>query len=215
MMQAGFLKRSKRTMQNIERHFLDKLVQKALWRYMQFDPERYPNDMKFVVNSTMGMMAKEVENQQLIQMLGFVPAESPGHGIVLQALFENAVSDYKSELQDAIKAINAPPSEEEQQQQQQQQAMQFEAQKQELRKVTLENDKLEAEIEEIKADTEHTDIKADLEDDKVQIAAANAATGAEKARVTARQTDVAAERNQIEIRKINQGATNGTNRSPS
>jgi hypothetical protein len=34
---GGFIKRSKRTMQNIERNFLGPFVQKAMWRYMQFD----------------------------------------------------------------------------------------------------------------------------------------------------------------------------------
>ena len=42
MMLAGAIKRQKRTMQNVERHFLDPLVKKSLWRYMDFDPERYP-----------------------------------------------------------------------------------------------------------------------------------------------------------------------------
>lgn len=207
MMQGGFIKRSKRTMYNVERSFLDQLVKKALWRYMQFDPERYPQDMKFVVNSTMGMMAKEVENQQLIQMLGFTPAESPGHGIVLQALFENAVSDHKADLQRAIQAMNQPPSEEEQAKQQRIEEITIRTAEEELRKLTLENNKLEAEAGLIRAKTEHELVDTDLEDDRVQIAAANAATGAEKIRAQDRQTLVADRRLDVELRKIQAGQT--------
>ena len=97
-LQAGFIKRSKRTMQNLERQFLDPLIKKALWRMMQFDPGRYPADFEFTTNATMGIMAKEVENAQLINMLGFVPPDSPAHPILIQAIFDNSASANKKEL---------------------------------------------------------------------------------------------------------------------
>ena len=204
-MQAGFLKRSKRTMRNVEEHLIQPFIQKALWRYVQFDPQRYPRDYKFIPKATLGIMAKEVETQQLVQMLGFVPPESPAHGVLIQAIFQNTTSSEKAELQEAVAAMTQPPSEEEQQKQKMMEQLQMETMSQELRQLTLENDKLEAEVALIKAKTQHEIVDTDLEDERVEIAAANTAIGAEKARVTRRQTEVAADRNRIELLKIRSG----------
>ena len=205
MMNAAFIKRSKRTMKNLERQFLDPLIKKASWRYQQFNPKRYPEDTTFIVNATMGIMAKEVENQQLTQMMGYVPPESPAHAILLKAIFDNTASANKKELSDAIAAMQQPPSPEEQQQQAQMQALQMEALQLQIQEQQLNNKKLQAQIEQIMAETIHTHVKADLEDDKVDIQAANTAIGAKKAAITDRQTDVAAERNQIDLLKVRKG----------
>ena len=215
MLQSGFIKRAKRTMYNIERHFIDKLVKKSLWRYMQFDPARYPKDMKFVVNSTMGMMAKEVENQQLIQMLSFTPPDSPAHGVVLQALFENAVSSHKTDLHKAVQAMNKPPTPEEQEEARQLKELQMRLQVAEAQTAEAEAQKEAALAKKAAAEAElalsranYEDIKADLEDEKVTIQASNAAVAAEKARVTREQTNVARERNEIERIKARKDNSN-------
>lgn len=202
MMQSGFLKRSKRTMRRVEK-FLDRLVTKSLWRYMQFDKMRYPQDAKFTVNSTMGMMAREVENQQLVQMLGFVPPESPAHGLIIQALFENTNSAEKDVLKAAIQEMNKPPSEEQIQRQQQIEALQLRLATAEANKEEALAKKAEAEAQLALAKARHEIIDADLEDDRLEIAAANAATGAEKARQTARQNDIAAAKVAVENKKVN------------
>jgi hypothetical protein len=182
MMLAGALKRTKRTMQNLERQFLNPLIQKCVWRYIQFDPERYPKDYKFVVRSAMGIMAKEVENQQLVQMLGFVPPESPAHGIILKALFDNTASADKRELKAAIEALLAPPSPEQQQMQQQMQQLQMQTAAAQAAQLMAEVQKTQAEAELARAKTQLTLIQASLEDDKVEIQAAATAVGAEKVR---------------------------------
>lgn len=201
-MNSAFLKRSKRTMRRVEK-YLDLMIRRSLWRFMQFDGTRYPQDVKFVVNSTMGLMAREVENQQLVQMLGFVPDNSPAQNLIIQALFENTNSADKQTLKAAIAEMNKPPTEEEQQQQQMQQQMEMEMMKQQVREQTAKADKLEAEAMFTIERAKHTAIVADLEDDKVDIAAANAATGAEKARQTARQNDVAFAKVAVESKKVN------------
>jgi hypothetical protein len=200
-LQAGFIKRSKRTMQNIERHFLDPLVKKAVWRYMQYDDQRYPADLKFVVNATMGIMAKEVENAQLINMLGFVPQDSEAFPILVQAIFENSASANKKQLREAIAAMTQPPSEEEQQMQKQMQELQLRAMQAEVMKAEAEAQRAAAEAERALAQAHHTMVKADLEDDMIEIQAANAATAAQKARAATSQTLVAAQRNLIESKK--------------
>ena len=188
-MNSAFLKRAKRTMRRVET-YLDQLVTKSLWRYMQFDSQRYPQDAVFKVNGTMGLMAREVENQQLVQMLGFVDQSSPAHNLIVSALFDNTNSTEKATLKQAIQAMNQPPSEEEQQLQQQQQALQ-------MRMLTAEVEKTEAEVRKIRADEElakakafHEMVDADLEDDRLEIQAVNATTGAEKVRQTSRQNDI-------------------------
>jgi hypothetical protein len=98
--------------------------------------------------------------------------------------------------------MNAPPTEEEKAQQAQLQQMQMQAQQEELRKLTLENNKLEAETALLTAKTEHEVVKTDLEDDLVEIQAANAATGAEKARMANNQNTIAAAKLQLESRKL-------------
>lgn len=207
MMQASFIKRSKRTMQNLERQFLDPLIKKAVWRYVQFAPERYPAEVNFQVNATMGIMAKEVENQQLTQMMGYVPPESPAHAILIRAIFENTASANKKELYEALSQLNQPPTPQEQQMADMQQQMQMQGAQLELANKELENAKLEAEINEIQAKTEHTLVKSDLEDDKVEIAAANTAIGAEKARQQRNMTDVARDKVVVEATKVKKGST--------
>jgi hypothetical protein len=205
MQQAGFLKRSKRTMRRVEK-YLDTLVTKSLWRYMQFDKPRYPQDMKFKVSGTIGIMAREVENQQLVQMLGFVPPESPAHGLIIQALFENTNSADKDTLKKAVEAMNQPPSEEEQQMQQKQQQLQMQMQELEVAEMAAKVAKLEAEAKLAEAKSVHEMIDADLEDDRLEISAANAATGAEKARQAALQ-------NQINLKKVQLDAAKASRES--
>jgi hypothetical protein len=177
MLQASFLKRAKRTMKNIENQYMNVLITRMLWRYMQFDPGRYPKDFKFKIRAAMGIMAREVENAQLVSMLGYTPPESPAHSIILKALFENTASADKKELKEAIAAIMQPPSPEQQQMQQQMQQLA-------LRKAQAEVAKLEADAQLSQAKAQHEMINASLEDDKIEIEAAYAATGAENARIS-------------------------------
>jgi hypothetical protein len=73
---SGIVKRNKRTMLNME-CFLTKLIERIAWRKMQYDPQRFPRDFKFVVRGTVGIMAREVEQQFLTQMLQFVDKGTP------------------------------------------------------------------------------------------------------------------------------------------
>lgn len=102
MQMGGFLKRAKRTMANVERQFLNKMIQKSLWRYMQFDPDRYPTDFKFIVRSTMGIMAREVEQATLAQLIQTVPPESPMYLIVIKGIIDSGNSPNKGEMLKAL-----------------------------------------------------------------------------------------------------------------
>ena len=203
-MNSGFLKRAKRTMYNIEREFLDPMIRRALWRYMQFDPERYSSDMTFVVNSTMGLMAKEVEQTTLTQVLGFVAPESPQAKVITAAILKNTASSEEGEIKKAVESMLAPPSEEEQQQAQMQKQMEMAFQQEQLKQLQLANQKTQAEVQKIMAEAQLAAVKAELEDDRVEIEAANAVTNAENARN--RQRDV-------QVKKESIGARNTRERS--
>lgn len=99
MIQGAFIKRSKRTMQSIERSFLGPFVRKALIRYMEFAPERYPFfDYRFKVNASLGIMAREMEQSQLTQMLQTVPPDSPAYWMILKSVYDNSSLSNKDEM---------------------------------------------------------------------------------------------------------------------
>lgn len=118
---SGFIKRSKRTMQNVERQFLTKFVQKALWRYMQYDPDQYPTDFEFVVKSSMGIMAREIEQSILAQLIQVVPPESPLFMVVIKGIIDNGASPNKAQMMAAIDKMMQPDPKKQQIQDQMQQ----------------------------------------------------------------------------------------------
>ena len=91
MVVGSIIKRSRRTLSNIDRNFLTPLVQKFLYRYMQFDPERFPmKDYKFTVRATMGIMAREFEQGQLVSLLSTVPNDSPAFWMLIKGIYDNS-----------------------------------------------------------------------------------------------------------------------------
>jgi AcrR family transcriptional regulator len=102
MMLSAVLKRSKRTLRNIEHQFLSPLVHKIAWRYMQFDNTRYPTkDYKFKVVGALGAQAREFEVAQLTQLLQTQPPDQPGYWIILKGILRN----YNVEDKEALIAI--------------------------------------------------------------------------------------------------------------
>jgi hypothetical protein len=99
MIASGAIKRSKRTMQNIERSLLVPMINKFIWRYMQFAPERYkPGDYKFIPRASMGIMAREFEQQQLTNLISTVPPDSPAYWLILKGIFDNSSITNKDEM---------------------------------------------------------------------------------------------------------------------
>lgn len=118
MIVGSMIKRSRRTLANIERNLLTPLVKKALWRYMQFDPKRFPlKDYNFKVKSSMGIMAREFEQGQLVSLLSTVPAESPAFWMLMKGIYVNSSIDEREQmiqycdqmLQQASQPQEAPP----------------------------------------------------------------------------------------------------------
>ena len=166
----SFVKRSKRAMNNVNRNFLSPLIRKILWRYMQFASDRYTVDTEFRVSGTLGIVARELEQNQLTQMLGLLPEGSPPQMALVKAIFDNANSPFKNELNAAVDQMMAPPSEEEQARQDFIQQMELVSIQAGVEEQQLKNNKLQtdallnlAKISEIQADTEIEGIKVSVE----------------------------------------------------
>jgi hypothetical protein len=98
IMQAASIKRQKRTLQNFQEMFLAPFIQKALWRFMQFDPEHYPvKDFKFQAASSMGIMARELEIQNMVTLLGYV-ADTPAAPLLLKGIVSNSSFQQREEI---------------------------------------------------------------------------------------------------------------------
>ena len=129
MIQAASIKRQKRTIMNFSENFLIPMIQKASWRYIQFAPERYPaGDYKFIAHSTMGIMAKELEMQQMISLLSMTQPGTPTHGILLTAIFTNSSMNDREKMVQAVQQQMQPDPQEEQMKQMVQQLTLMKAQ---------------------------------------------------------------------------------------
>jgi len=103
MMQSASIKRQKRTLMNFQNTFLIPMINKAMWRKIQFDVDRYPvSDYKFVPYSTMGIMAKELEMQQMVQMLQAIPKDSPAFNVILLAMMQNSSIHNRDQIVNAL-----------------------------------------------------------------------------------------------------------------
>lgn len=106
MIMGGSVKRTKRTLANIERRLIRPFIHKASWRCMQFAPDRYPaQDIKFNVHSTLGIVAREMEQQQLAGMMNTVPAESPAFWMLLKSYYENSDMSNREDMLEIIEQM--------------------------------------------------------------------------------------------------------------
>jgi hypothetical protein len=119
---AGIIKKYKRTLVNFQEDFLIPFVKKAAWRRMQYEPERYPSvDVKFVPTATLGIIAREYEQQQLAFLIQTLGGQSPLTPILMQGIVKNSsLSNREEMLQQLAQASQPDPQ---QQQMQQQMAM--------------------------------------------------------------------------------------------
>ena len=174
MMMGGSIKRSKRTMQNIERQFLKPMIRKMVYRYMQFDPMRYPSqDYKFIPRSSMGIMAREFLQSQIAQAMQVAPPDSPTFGLLLEGFFENSSMPNKETMVKQIREIYAPKQPDPVQQMTQQ--------------LTIE--KLAAEVEKLKSEAEENYAQAESKIKQTEVNAFNAIATVEDNEIDRNQYD--------------------------
>jgi len=149
MLQAASIKRQKRTLMNFQDSFLIPMINKTVWRKIQFDNERYPAvDFKFKAYSSLGIMAKELETTQMVQLLSMTPQGSPAFFVILTSIFENSSLSNRQQLVQAIQQMMQPNPEE-------QQVKQIE-----MQKSMLELEELKAEINKIYAEAQKLQVES-------------------------------------------------------
>jgi len=117
---ASIIKKYKRTLVNFQEDFLIPFIKQAAFRYMQFDPERYPSvDMNFVPTATLGIIAREYEQQQFIGLLQTLGPQTPVLPIILKGILANSSLSNRFELIAALDEMSKPNPEAQQIQQMQ------------------------------------------------------------------------------------------------
>ena len=119
MAMAGIIKKYKRTLVNFQEDFMIPFIYKAVYRYMQFDPERYPSvDMTFIPTATLGVLAREYEQQQMIGLLQTLGPNTPVLPVLLKGILANSSLSNRAELMATLDKMSQPDPQAEQQKQQ-------------------------------------------------------------------------------------------------
>ena len=122
MAMAGIIKKYKRTLSNFQEDFMIPFIHKAAYRYMQFDPERYPSvDMNFIPTATLGILAREFEQQQMIALLQTLGPNTPVLPLILKGILQNSSLSNRGELITTLEQMSQPNPEAQQAQMEQQQ----------------------------------------------------------------------------------------------
>lgn len=124
---ASIIKKYKRTLVNFQEDFLMPFIKKAAFRYMQFDPERYPSvDMNFIPTATLGIIAREYEQAQFIALLQTLGPDTPVLPLILKGIVANSSLSNRMELMESLTQM-AQPNPEQQAMAQMQQQLAMEA----------------------------------------------------------------------------------------
>jgi len=172
---GAIIKRHKRTLINFQQSFLIPFVKKAAYRYMQFDPEGYPvADYKFNASSSLGIMAREYEVTQLVQLLQTMQKDSPLYNTLIQSIIDNMNLSNREELIAAMqKAIEPNPEQEQVQQQVQQAQLAF----QQSQTAALTAQSQESSARAVKLAVEADSIPKELEIDRINAVTRNLREG--------------------------------------
>jgi hypothetical protein len=112
---AGIVKKYKRTLTNFQEDFLVPLIRKAAYRFMQFDPERYPAaDYKFIPMATLGIIAREYEQQQLIALLQTLGPDTPVLPMILKGIIASSSLPNRAEMITQLEQMMQPNPEQQQ-----------------------------------------------------------------------------------------------------
>ncbi len=172
---GAIIKRQKRTLINFQQSFLLPFVTKAAHRYMQFDPESYPvSDYKFNATSTLGIIAREYEVTQLVQLLQTMKQDSPIYPVLIQSIIDNMNLSNREELIASMQQAQQPDPQAQQMAQMTQQAqMEF----QQSQTAALQGQAAEAQARAAKYAMETQLAPQELEIDKIEAITRNLKDG--------------------------------------
>lgn len=155
MATATMIKKYKRTLVNFQEDAIIPFVKKAAWRYMQYDPERYPSvDVKFIPTATLGIIAREYEQKQLAFMVQTLGAQSPLTPVLMTGILQNSSLSNREQMIEQMKQMSQPdPAQQQMAQQQAQKQMQL---------IQAQIDELQAKAGVHQADAQKTTVEAQL-----------------------------------------------------
>ena len=115
---SGLMKKNKRTLINFQEDFLIPFITKSAYRFMQFDPDRYPvKDFVFLPVSTLGMVAREYEQQQMMGLMSTLGAQSPIVPLLLQGVIQGSSISNREEIISRLQQMSQPDPMQQQMQQ--------------------------------------------------------------------------------------------------
>ena len=215
---GAIIKRHKRTLINFQDSFLLPFVQKAAWRYMQFDPELYPvQDFKFTASSSLGIIAREYEVTQLVQLLQTMSPESPMYPMLIQSIVDNMNLSNREEIIAGLKQANQPDP---QQQEMQMRQIQLQLEQAQATVATLQGQALESQTRAQKNQVETQLASYEAETDRLKVLATNLQPGdqdekefqrrAKIAELLLKERSIASDEAIVDkqMRQSNQGETN-------
>jgi hypothetical protein len=154
---SGLMKKNKRTLINFQEDFLIPFITKAAYRFMQFDPDRYPvQDFTFIPVSTMGMVAREYEQQQMMGLMSTL-GQSPITPVLLQGIIQGSSISNREEIIAKLQEMSQPDP-----MQQQMQQLAMETAMAELQKVQAEAAKAAAEAQKAQAQAQSIPVETQI-----------------------------------------------------
>ena len=134
---------------------------------MQFDPERYPvKDYVFLPCSTLGMVAREYEQQQMVGLMQTLGPSSPITPVLLQGIIQGSSLSNREEIVATLQQMSAPNPEESQVQQVMQQLQ--------IQQLQANLQKTQAEASLAMANAQQAGVETQLMPTELQIKAAEA-----------------------------------------
>ena len=144
---------------------------------MQFEPEIYPvNDYKFEVISSLGIIAREYEVTQLVQLLQTMGSDSPLYPVLIQSIIDNMNISNREQLIQVIQQASQPNPEA---QEAAQAAQQVQLQFQQSQTNALNGQAAESQARAQKIVQETKAIPVELENDRIKAVATNLKAGTE------------------------------------
>jgi hypothetical protein len=124
---------------------------------MQFDPDRYPvQDFTFIPVSTMGMVAREYEQQQMMGLMSTL-GQSPITPVLLQGIIQGSSISNREEIIAKLQEMSQPDP-----MQQQMQQLAMETAMAELQKVQAEVAKAQAEAAKAQAQAQSIPVETQI-----------------------------------------------------
>jgi len=154
---SGLMKKNKRTLINFQEDFLIPFITKAAYRFMQFDPDRYPvQDFTFIPVSTMGMVAREYEQQQMMGLMSTL-GQSPITPVLLQGIIQGSSISNREDIIAKLQEMSQPDP-----MQQQMQQIAMETAMAELQKTQAEAAKAQAEAAKAQAQAQSIPVETQI-----------------------------------------------------